>query len=344
MNDDTQTHGMPFDHNKVAIVIPLYNDAPNIARAMHSAIAQETPAGMSIDVIVVDDCSTDNGFEIAKEIASQHANVRAFQQDKNGGPSVARNRALAESDAAWFTPLDSDDFMKADRIANLVNCATEHQLDIVADNLLISHIDTPETVERNLWPGKPEGDLTLTADFFVNRCLEGEVARSELGFLHPLINRAAMNGGEKPYKDELRFGEDFELYTRLLIEGAKAKLVDPFGYYLVQRPASASNVQSGDDHRKLASIGRDFLRRPNLDKATRTALARHVAQSEKEWAWWQVIEGFKSRAPSKVVSAFGISVPAAMHIFRNLTEQAIVRTSNRVKVAFGGQLRNRSTS
>ena len=331
MKREIPPQGMQFDPQKIAIVIPLYNDAPNIARAMESAIAQETPPGMMIEVIVVDDCSTDDGPAIAQEIASRYTNVRALKQDKNGGPSVARNRALAETNAAWFTPLDSDDFMKPDRISKLVSYALENELDFVADNLLISYIDTPETVERNLWPGKPQGDITLTADFFVSRCLESEVARSELGFLHPLVNRAAMKDGEAPYKNELRFGEDFELYTRLLIEGAKAKLVDPYGYYLVQRPASASNVQSGDDHEKLARIGRGFLKRPNLDKATRTALARHVAQSEKEWAWWQVIDGVKARAPWKVLSAFGISLSASLHVANNLFEQILVRGSKQLK-------------
>ena len=145
-----------LDENKIAIVIPLYNDAPNIERAIRSAVEQKVPDTVAVEVIVVDDCSSDEGPEIAKRMARTIPNLTFVQQAQNSGPSAARNCAIRQTDAAWFTPLDSDDFMLPTRIAGLLDEARARDLDWVADNLLMSSEDTPEEVERVLWPDKPE--------------------------------------------------------------------------------------------------------------------------------------------------------------------------------------------
>ena len=59
---------MTYDENKVAIIIPLYNDAANIARALESATAQVMPEGVTLEIFVVDDGSSDEGPEIAEDL------------------------------------------------------------------------------------------------------------------------------------------------------------------------------------------------------------------------------------------------------------------------------------
>lgn len=318
---------MNYDDNKVAIVIPLYNDAPNIQRAVESAAAQVMPPGTLLEVLIVDDCSTDDGPAIARKLAETHPHVRFFQQDQNQGPSAARNRALAETDAAWFTPLDSDDLIRPDRVAGLLDYARSHDQDLVADNLLISEAATPEQVDRVLWPDKPAGPVEMTAAFFIDHSFEMPVPRSELGYLKPLINRRAVKRGPRPYIDALRFGEDFELYTRMMLDGAKATLIDPLGYYLIRRPASASHTQSGRDHERLARISQDMLQRAGLTGEERAALRRHVLYSQKEAAWWKMIDGVRTRSLPTVASAFGFSPAASLHVAGMLFQQAWKRLS-----------------
>lgn len=303
-----------LDPSKIAIVIPLYNDEPNIERAIRSALAQECPEGFTFEVIVVDDCSTDAGYDIAKGLESSHPNLKVLKQDINQGPSAARNLALANTDAGWFTPQDSDDIVLPDRLAKLLSTAIENELDWVADNLLISREDTPETVVRELWPEKPEGPITLTAQFFVLRSFNVETPRSELGFIKPLFNRRTISDGEKPYLDELRFGEDFELYTRLLLDGTKAWLIDPCGYFLVQRAGSASHSQAGRDHRRLARISTLMSRRPDMPADARQALKAHAAYSQREAAIWAWMDGVRQRDIGLVFTAFTFSTDASVHL------------------------------
>ncbi len=311
-----------LDPHKIAIVIPLYNDAPNIERAIASALAQTLPAPYTREVFVVDDCSTDNGCDLAERMAETQPDLTIIRQSVNQGPSAARNAALALTDAGWFTPQDSDDFVEPDRLSKLLAIALDNELDWVADNLLISMQATPQQVERPLWPEKPDGPVVLTAPFFVRRSFDNETARSELGFLKPLFNRQALAGGPEPYRNDLRFGEDFELYTRLLLDGTKAWLVDPCGYYLVQRENSASHSQAGRDHRRLARISSDMSKLPGLPQDTRRALRDHADYSRKEAAMWSLIDGVRARNPRLALLAFGFSPGASLHVLRELTTTA----------------------
>ena len=312
---------MTYDENKVAIIIPLYNDEANIARAIESAVAQIVPDGTRFEVLIVDDGSRDSGPEIAEDYARRFANVKLLRMVRNGGPSAARNMALRETDAGWFTPFDSDDIMLPERVMRLLAKAREAGVDMVADNLLISSSLAPEAVQRNLWRGKPPGDLPMTAELFLERSKSGGEERSELGFLKPLIRRRFL-GGPEAYRDELRFGEDFELYTRMLLDGAKALLTDPEGYILVVREGSASHRQGADDHRKLALVGREFLRRANLSPAEQRALASYTQYCEREWAAWTAIEAVRAKSPLMLLKAFAVSIPASIHVSRNLLAAA----------------------
>ncbi len=318
----------PFADNKVAIVIAVYNDRDHIARAIQSAAAQALPDGYELDVIVVDDCSTDDTYDIALEASRDRATVRVFQLDKNGGPSRARNEALRHSDAAWYLPLDSDDAMAPDRLRKLLSVAKAEQADLVADNLFITHADAPFEVVRSLWPGKPDGVLPLTTEFFVRHCYDMPESRSELGYVKPLISRRVLTDPASPYRDELRFAEDYELYTRLLLDGAKAVLTDGLGYYFIQRAFSSSRSQAGDEHRRVAMIDRAFLKRADLTQAERRAIKGHLAYSKKEWANWTLIEAGRERDIGKLISGLFISPSAPWFLLRSVARKLVPSKSD----------------
>jgi glycosyltransferase involved in cell wall biosynthesis len=86
----------------VSVVIPAYNRAPYLARALRSVLSQTRPPA---EVIVVDDGSKDNTAQVVREFAPA---VRYFYQD-NAGVSNARNRGIREAKEEWIAFLDSDD-------------------------------------------------------------------------------------------------------------------------------------------------------------------------------------------------------------------------------------------
>ena len=79
----------------ISVVIPSYNCARYLARALDSALGQHYPADR-LEIVVVDDGSVDMSAELARTYAARHPNVRVFEQP-NAGPAAARNRGIENS-------------------------------------------------------------------------------------------------------------------------------------------------------------------------------------------------------------------------------------------------------
>lgn len=94
---------MTSEHPLVTVVIPAYNRAHSIGAAVQSAISQDYP---NLEVIVIDDGSTDGTSEVVAAIANPA--VRCIRQ-ANSGANVARNRGISEAQGEYIALLDSDD-------------------------------------------------------------------------------------------------------------------------------------------------------------------------------------------------------------------------------------------
>ena len=99
----------------VSILITAYNAEPWIAETMDSATGQTWP---SVEIIVVDDGSTDATLEIARRYASDTVTV---VHQANAGACAARNRALAEARGDFIQYLDADDLLAPDKIELQMN-------------------------------------------------------------------------------------------------------------------------------------------------------------------------------------------------------------------------------
>ena len=101
----------------VSVVVPAYNAARFLSEAVHSALNQTLT---NIEVIIVNDGSTDETGAIANELASSDPRVTVLHQT-NAGPAVARNRAVHASTGAFVAPLDADDFWHPSKLEHQVS-------------------------------------------------------------------------------------------------------------------------------------------------------------------------------------------------------------------------------
>ncbi|WP_251048182.1 glycosyltransferase family A protein [Halomonas sp. ISL-56] len=91
----------------VSVIVPLFNAEAHLATALRS-LAEQSYA--NIEVIVVDDASTDNSLAVAQAFSQQDSRFRVLTQPTNQGAYAARNRGLAASQGAFITVHDSDDW------------------------------------------------------------------------------------------------------------------------------------------------------------------------------------------------------------------------------------------
>lgn len=105
----------------VSIIMPSYNASKYIVASIKSIQAQTYT---NWELIIVDDCSTDNTVEIINGFKEQR--IRLFMNDKNSGAAISRNKALREAKGRWIAFLDSDDVWLSDKL--------EKQLDFMKKN------------------------------------------------------------------------------------------------------------------------------------------------------------------------------------------------------------------
>src|SRR4029077_18881694 len=101
---------------------------------IRSAAAQTYPP---LEILVIDDCSTDNTVEVVKALALDTPSLRLLSTPANSGPSAARNVGLREARADWIALLDADDAWRPGRLERLSEVASATSGDFVADNLVM---------------------------------------------------------------------------------------------------------------------------------------------------------------------------------------------------------------
>ena len=109
----------------VSVLMPVYNASRYLREAVESVLAQSHSA---LELIAVDDASSDGSYELLQELAARDPRVRVFRQTHNQGIVAARNRAFREaSPAAEFCAiLDADDVCEPDRLALQVEFLRAH--------------------------------------------------------------------------------------------------------------------------------------------------------------------------------------------------------------------------
>ena len=252
----------------VCVVIAAHNAEATIARAIASALG-EPEVG---EVIVVDDRSDDATCASALAADDGTGRLQLIKSPQNRGPAAARNRALSASKAPLVSILDSDDFFVAGRFRALL---ADDDWDMIADNIVFvapEAADAVGTLER--FEERPQF-LGLA------RFVEGNISRrgrrrGEIGFLKPVMRRSFLETHGLRYGENLRLGEDYDLYARALARGARYKVVRHCGYVAVERPGLAE--RTAPHGRPSASLpgrsGNHGDARPGLRREKRAGAAR----------------------------------------------------------------------
>lgn len=116
--------------NKISIIIPVYNSEKFIGRCLESAMRQTYK---DIEIICVDDGSTDNSSKIIQEKVKNDNRI-IFIKQKNQGVSVARNNAINRSTGQYIIFLDSDDYMDENMCEIMINTIKKENVDAVRSN------------------------------------------------------------------------------------------------------------------------------------------------------------------------------------------------------------------
>ncbi|BCL30197.1 CDP-glycerol glycerophosphotransferase family protein [Streptomyces aurantiacus] len=135
----------------VSVVVIVYNDAARLPTAVHSVLAQTL---RNVEVVIVDDRSTDTSYEVARALAARHpGRVRAFRLDENsGGCGAPRNHGITRARGTYVLFLDSDDVLERNACRNMLEAAETTGADLVSGLCVRVHVDSRAGKESKWYP------------------------------------------------------------------------------------------------------------------------------------------------------------------------------------------------
>ena len=120
---------MPDSYQKISVIIPAYNIEDLIEKCVDSVANQDYPKEL-LEIIVVDDGSTDSTGQICDRLADKYDNVTALHKP-NGGSSSARNHGIKHATGDYLGFVDSDDFIDPRMYREMMECALKYGADMV---------------------------------------------------------------------------------------------------------------------------------------------------------------------------------------------------------------------
>lgn len=253
----------------VCVIIAAHNAAETIATSIASALREPEVA----EVVVVDDASTDATEAVARAAGDGSGRLLVLRLEVNRGPSSARNLAIRQSKAPLISILDADDFFLPGRFNKLLSGS---DWDMIADNIVFVQTNSARDVLSGKVPSFVSAPEFLDPVQFIKGNISRRGAqRGELGFLKPVIRRATLEEHGLSYDESLRLGEDYALYARAMLHGARFKLIRSCGYGAVVRPQSLSGRHRTEDLRRLADTDLSLLGNPEIAAEFKPVLRRH---------------------------------------------------------------------
>lgn len=235
-------------NTKVSVIVPLYNKKEYLQLTVDSILNQTLA---DIEVLIIDDCSTDGSLELCREVYGHDERVRIIQQPHNMGPGAARNKGINESRGKYIVFVDGDDEILPDRSRKMFETAEKYNADIVHNTEFLFPVPDEngniplELVDGSvkLFPisGNMNGDdykkITPLSDDMSSRLEDWKNRRINWSVCSKMFRRDFLVDNSI-YLSDMKFGEDMVFCFECLFK-AKCYVMMPGGDYVYRVIASS---------------------------------------------------------------------------------------------------------
>ena len=220
---------------KLSVVIPVYNLEKHVSRCITSIQNQLL---QDIEIIVMDDGSTDRSFEIISKQSQNDIRIKYFKQ-QNKGVSSARNKGLEIAKGEFITFIDGDDYIDITMLETMYSYAKKNNLNIIFCGL-------SKSSNLNNSSGLP---YTINSYEYIDKMIEGEFPRTACGVL---FRTSLIKDNDIRFDEDMKYGEDM-LFTIRILSGYKQNVgVFNESYYFVEhRDGSAMRTIDPERFNKI---------------------------------------------------------------------------------------------
>ena len=208
----------------ITVGITCFNAEKTIENAINSALDQ---LWRPIEIVIVDDCSSDNGFEIIKRLAYQYQEIRIFRNSKNRGVAYSRNKIIENAKGQFLAFFDDDDTSMPCRLLDQYERIVDYENKFAKGGFVICHTarkiiykNQRELLENTM--GDKANIIAPNGISVAKRILIGKPLRNGYGSIATCTQMARIQtykfvGG---FDNSFRRSEDTELNIRLASIGA----------------------------------------------------------------------------------------------------------------------------
>lgn len=233
---------------KISVIVPVYNKEKYLAQCIDSILTQNYS---NLELLLVDDGSTDKSGLICDRYANQDSRVLVFHQ-ANGGPTAAVMTGLREASGEYYMFIDSDDYVSKEMLKEMAECLTGRSGEIVCCNHVLEKLRETIPVIQPLSPGVYEGKKLERE--IKDRLLGREDRIIPMSRCMKLCEKSVFDGNGKYYDTRLRMGDDFNLiYPALLAAGRIVIMKEALFYHY--RYVEDSIVHAYDPHNAQSVAG-----------------------------------------------------------------------------------------
>ena len=281
----------PSSTPTISVIMANYNCEAYLKGAIRSVLNQTLA---NIELILVDDGSSDGSVALAEEIAQQDPRLRVFSGTRFGGPAPVRNHALDQARGEWIAIVDSDDLIAPQRLQHMLEAAIRTKADIMIDDLAIFQSEGEPDITTML-----DGDLKDRP----GRIMESEYIKanmmygrgSQLGYAKPLIRRSSLDTNNIRYNESMRIGEDYDLIVRLLSAGARMMSLPEAMYFYRKHNRSISHRLDANSLDALRAAAEAAMCQPTPHAEVTAAHAARLKSIRRAIVFDGVIEALKQK-------------------------------------------------
>ena len=218
----------------VSIIVAVYNVDKYIEECLLSLVNQDYK---NIEILIINDGSTDNSQKIIDEFTSKYDNIISYQKE-NGGVSSSRNLGLKHAKGEYILFVDGDDIIKTDMIHNMVNTIEQDNTDLVCCGYYYLYTD-----------GTKEADFPKENKMFVNKAKSLLFLEDSLKGVvwNKLYKKNVIDTYKLSFDENIKIGEDIVFTVNYLGKLKEISLINKPLYYYRMRKSSALNYQNEKD-------------------------------------------------------------------------------------------------
>lgn len=218
----------------ITVIVPVYNIVDLLTRCVNS-IRRQTYR--YLEIILVDDGSTDNSGALAEKMALEDKRIRVFHKE-NGGSSSARNLGISKARGDYIGFVDSDDYIEPEMYERLLRVAVEEDLLMVQTSR--DEIDEEGNLLPNVCEPPREPELWDCQHFMRELLLH----RGDCSFCTKLVHASLLKDERFP---EGELNEDFNLLVRLLPKIPAVAILPQQDYHVFYRYGSNTRTRNKDE-------------------------------------------------------------------------------------------------